>query len=175
MSSNVIIKAAQIAAKAHEGQFRKYGRIPQPYMVHPIRVAGLVATHLMATEQMVAAAFLHDVLEDTSYTEAHLQKHFDSKIVYLVRSLTNPSKQFKDKPRAERKAMDRAHLRDMPWEVRLIKLADRLDNIADMNGSIDTPKDFDTLYRSETVELYKVLAGTDVDFERRLIAAVQRV
>lgn len=173
---NIIITAAQLAAKAHEKQFRKYGN-GIPYIIHPIRVAGLVATHPMATEEMVAAAYLHDVYEDAGYTEDDLFRHGlgGGPIPYFVRCLTNPSKQFKDKPRAERKAMDREHIRAMPWEVRLIKLADRLDNIMDMNCCPDTPKDFDRLYRSETVELYKVLAGTDVDFERRLVAAVEKV
>ena len=172
----VIIEAAQLAAKAHEGQYRKYSTgIRVPYIIHPIRVAGLVAICPQANESMVAAAYLHDVLEDTQCTPDALRKQFDEFVVCMVECLTNPSKQFKDKPRAERKAMDRAHLKEMPWSVKLIKLADRLDNIMDMNACSATPKDFDTLYRAETVELYKVLAGTDIDLERRLVAAVERV
>ena len=171
---NIIIIAAQVAAKAHEKQFRKY-HAGVPYIIHPIRVAGLVATHPMATEDMVVEAVLHDTLEDTDITEKELIKYFNNNVVYFVRCLTNPSKQFKDRPRAERKAMDREHIRSMPWEVRLIKLIDRLDNIMDMNCCPDAPEDFDQLYRAETVELYKVLVGTDVDFEGQLIAAVEKV
>lgn len=174
--NNVIIEAAQFAAKAHEGQYRKYSTgVPVPYIFHPIRVAGIVATHPQADERMVAAAYLHDVLEDTQCTSDALKEQFDEFVTCMVECLTNPSKQFKDRPRAERKAMDRAHLKEMPWSVKFIKLADRLDNIMDMNECVLTPKDFDALYRSETVELYKVLAGTDVDLERRLVAAVERV
>ena len=169
---NIIITAAQVAAKAHENQFRKY-KIGMPYIIHPIRVAGLIAIHPMSTEDMVAAAYLH--YEDAGYTEDDLFQFGGGPVPYFVRCLTNPSKQFKDSPRAERKAMDRAHLKEMPWEVKLIKLADRLDNILDMNGCPDVPKDFDQLYRAETVELYKVLAGTDVGLERRLVAAVEKV
>ena len=176
MNKNVIMLAYRVASEAHRGQYRKYNGGQQPYILHPYRVAGLVASHPMSTENMVAAAALHDTFEDSGYDEETLfEAGLYNPIPEYVRMLTNPSKQAKDKSRAERKAMDRDHLKSMPWEVKLIKLADRLDNILDMNGCPDAPKEFDILYRAETVLLYRVLAGTDVDLERRLVAAVERV
>ena len=146
MSENVIILAYRVASEAHSGQYRKYSGGLQPAIVHPYRVAGLVASHRRSTENMVAAAVLHDTYEDSGYNEETLfMASLYNPIPEYVRMLTNPSKQFKEKSRAEKKAMDRDHLKDMPWEVKLIKLADRLDNIMDMNACHDVPKEFDNL------------------------------
>src|SRR4051812_3189550 len=120
-----IIKAARLAEEWHRGQVRKFtGR---PYIEHPGRVAARITRHAGATESRVAAAWLHDVMEDCGITYKRLEAEFSVRTAVLVRELTNPSKEFPDLPRAKRKEMDRLHIASCGSGVRLIKLADRAD------------------------------------------------
>ncbi len=131
---NLIIRAIRFAAEAHGDQKRKFtGR---PYCEHTERVAMRVARHENSTENMVCAAALHDVPEDTKVTLHDLAWDFPGEVVDMVKSLTNPSKQYPNLTRAEKKGMDRDHLRTCSTAVRLIKMADRVDNLNDawMNG-----------------------------------------
>ena len=122
---------------------------------------------------MVAAAWLHDVLEDTNLTEQDLiAKGFNGEVVYFVKELTNASKQdpkMKGRPRAERKAADRMKIAKAPWGARLIKLADRIDNLTD---SFNAPEDFRELYKNESRLLLEALKGTDDELEARLTKLV---
>ena len=78
----MIRRAARVADRIHAKQRRKGNG--QPYILHPIRVAGRVATLEVATDEMVAAAFLHDVIEDTEATEAELAVLFGPTITAIV-------------------------------------------------------------------------------------------
>ena len=77
-----IIKAYEIALRLHEGQFRKSG---EPYIIHPIAVAKILAGFGMDNETVIAG-LLHDVVEDTDYTREQLVKDFDEKIINLTLS-----------------------------------------------------------------------------------------
>lgn len=167
---NIIIEAARLANEAHKGQVRKWGN-NEPYITHPLRVMNMVLLCPFATETMIAASVLHDVLEDTKLTEADLVANgFDNEVVWFVLQLTNASKLdplLTCKPRAERKAADRAKLANVSWEAKLIKLADRIDNLSDMNHSA-TPADFAVMYKNESKQLLEVLKGTDAELEAQL-------
>ena len=165
---NRLILAMRLANEAHRGQYRKWGHSDVPYIVHPVRVMSMVAVLPAATEDMVIAAVLHDVLEDSKVVaEDDLRVVFGEEVLALVRALTNPSKG-SQMSRAERKAKDREHIAGATWEARLIKLADRIDNVAEMRGDPATPADFAELYEGETRMLLEALKGTDADFEGRL-------
>jgi len=171
MKKDLILEAARLAATAHNGQKRKWAHADESYVLHPMRVAGLVALHPLATPEMVAAAWLHDVLEDTKFTEQDLLDKFGGGVVYFVKALTNPSKGLK-LARVERKKMDREHLRTGPWGARLIKLADRIDNLRDMLGA---PEDFAAMYREESKLLLEALKGTDEGLEAELAAIIGKL
>jgi guanosine-3',5'-bis(diphosphate) 3'-pyrophosphohydrolase len=126
---NLILKAAAFARQAHAEQRRKYN--DRPYIQHPARVAGRVAARSQATEVMVAAAFLHDVVEDTPHTLDEILTEFGPDVARLVAELTNPSKGLKS-PRRERKQIDRDHLAVVSVEAKIIKLLDRIDNLQEM-------------------------------------------
>ncbi|NPA51234.1 MAG: RelA/SpoT family protein, partial [Epsilonproteobacteria bacterium] len=79
-----IQKALDFAIKAHSGQFRKSG---EPYVIHPIVVAAIVAV-ISGDEEMVIAALLHDVVEDTSYEIEDIQREFGDNVKELVEGLT---------------------------------------------------------------------------------------
>ena len=85
----LINKAKMLAGKAHEGQFRKYSGMP--YIVHPIEVATIVQT-VNHTDEMVAAALLHDVVEDTDYSFEDIAKEVSPEVSKMVEGLTDVSK-----------------------------------------------------------------------------------
>jgi (p)ppGpp synthase/HD superfamily hydrolase len=154
---NKILVAKEFARKAHVGQFRKY--TGEPYIVHPFRVAAKVLSLPEATEDMVAAAYLHDVIEDCGVTAQQLADSFGPRVADYVVGLTSFSKQCQSKAnRAERKKMDLDYLRRQPNEVHIIKMCDRIDNLRDMRQTCDS-KDFLEKYLRESKDLYQVLAS----------------
>lgn len=150
---SMILDAARLARKAHEGQLRKY--TARPYIEHPARVAGRAAVHPLATEVLVAAAFLHDTIEDTKITFGIIHDQIDPAVAVVVQALTNPSKG-SQAPRAERKKMDREHLVNASPGVKIIKMLDRVDNLQDMDNA---PPDFKKLYGDESLALIQEAIG----------------
>lgn len=123
---SVVAKARLFATAAHEavGQVRKY--TGDPYIVHPEQVAEYVASVGGSAEQ-IAAAWLHDVLEDTKVTEATLRNEFGDEVTDLVVWLTNVSTP-SDGNRKARKQKDLENLAKAPAEAQTIKLADLISN-----------------------------------------------
>lgn len=122
--SNLEKRARLWAIRWHGEQVRKY--TGEPYWRHPEAVATLVKT-VPHTPEMIAAAYLHDVLEDTPCTEAQLREEFGDEVTDLVKWLTDVSKP-SDGNREARKLIDRAHTKAAPASAKTIKLADLLDN-----------------------------------------------
>jgi (p)ppGpp synthase/HD superfamily hydrolase len=123
-----VVRKAQVyamAAHAAVGQRRKYTN--EPYIVHPAEVAKIVAGVPGSTPDMVAAAWLHDVVEDTGCTFNDIHMGFGIDIATLVQWLTDVSKP-EDGPRWYRKKMDREHTAAAPAEAQTIKLADLISN-----------------------------------------------
>lgn len=126
--STLVMRAQAFAAGAHAAvkQVRKYTNLP--YITHPEAVAKLVAT-VPHTEEMIAAALLHDVVEDTGVEIETIHHGFGGKVAVLVWELTDISKP-SDGNRAIRKAIDRAHSANASPQGQTIKLADIIDNSA---------------------------------------------
>lgn len=166
----MIIRAADFARMAHDGQKRKYSG--EPYVRHPARVASRIALLSGATEVHVAAAFLHDVLEDCKHVKTNgLLNEFGPEVTGLVVELTNPSKDFPTLARAERKKMDRAHVAKASIWAKKIKLLDRTDNLpVDMAVS---DREFAKKYTGESRLLLGVLKGTDKELEQELLRAIE--
>jgi len=122
--SNLEKRARLWAIHWHGDQVRKY--TGEPYWRHPEAVAALVKT-VHHTPEMIAAAFMHDVIEDTDCTEEHMRSTFGDAVTDLVMWLTDVSKPT-DGNREARKRVDRAHTDAAPREAKTIKLADLIDN-----------------------------------------------
>jgi (p)ppGpp synthase/HD superfamily hydrolase len=168
---NLILRAAQFAREAHGTQTRKYNG--RPYVEHPARVASRVALYPEATEAMVAAAFLHDVLEDTQTIFYDLVKEFGSEVAALVQELTNTSKIDQPVlPRDERKRMDRERLVKVSREAKIIKLIDRIDNLRDMFGA---SVKFVRLYAEESLSLATVIGDADAALKMELLDTATEV
>ncbi len=112
------------AAHAAVGQLRKYTF--EPYIVHPAEVAAIVSTRPHDPE-MIAAAWLHDVVEDTGVNLETIHQEFGETVATYVDWLTNPSKK-EDGNRAKRKQIDREFISRAPSEVKTVKLADLISN-----------------------------------------------
>jgi GTP pyrophosphokinase len=134
VSSNDMLRlrdAFEFARIAHSPQKRKSG---EPYIIHPVNVARIVAEELELGPDPVIAAFLHDVVEDTSYTIEDIKERFGDEVAFLVGVVT---KEKKDKY-VQSKQVDnfRQILASMQYDVRalLIKLADRLHNMRTLSS-----------------------------------------
>jgi len=170
---SLIIEAAQFAAFAHGNQNRKYGHSDRPYITHPARVAAKVCLVAGATEEMVAAAWLHDVIEDCGVTPLALSD-FPHLTVMLVKDLTNPSKQHPELSRVERKKMDREHIANCCWQTKVIKLCDRIDNVTESLDDPETPVDFIQTYLIESQLLLEALRCTCEPLERELAQLLEK-
>jgi RelA/SpoT family (p)ppGpp synthetase len=125
--SALICHAFQFAYQLHKGQYRKSG---EPYIGHPIAVASLLRD-LGGSPAMIAAGFLHDVVEDTCITIEEIEQHFGPEVRQLVEGVTKLSKlDFKSKTEGQAENFRRMFLA-MAQDIRVIvvKLADRLHNM----------------------------------------------
>jgi len=155
MHDNILIRAALVANKWHEGQKRKV--TGEPYIIHPGRVAAAAMLDGEGEEE-IAAHWCHDLGEDPADIPAALadvRNYLGAYVLQLVNEVTNPSKG-STAPRAERKAMDRAHLATISPPGMRLKARDRIDNLGDM---IRNPMDagFMRLYAKESLQLHDVL------------------
>lgn len=127
LEQDLICKAFNFAYALHEGQYRKSG---EPYIAHPVEVAGLLRD-LGGDTAMIAAGFLHDVVEDTHITSEDIEREFNPEIRQLVEGVTKLSK-FNFSSKTERQAENfRRMFMAMAKDIRVIvvKLTDRLHNM----------------------------------------------
>lgn len=118
----MIQEAAKFATRAHEGMLRKGGKMP--YIYHPMEVA-LLVSRMTKDEEVIAAAYLHDVLEDTAVTAQELLLEFGERVLKLVQAETED----KSLTWKERKGNTIRHLGCASHEVKLLTLADKLSNM----------------------------------------------
>lgn len=163
--SDVVAKAAEYARVAHEeiDQRRKYTN--EPYIVHPQAVVASV-TDDPAT---IAAAWLHDVVEDTPVTLEQLTEEFGADIAGLVSDLTNAST-LEDGNRRQRKAIDRQHTAQADPRAKTVKLADMIDNLSDI---ATTDPGFARVYLGEKELQLQVLTEGHPELFQRVKIIIQ--
>lgn len=150
----LIRKAFDVAVDAHQEQRRKSG---EAYIFHPIAVAKIVASEIGLGATGIAAALLHDVVEDTDITVADIERMFNPKIAQLVEGLTKIAQVQKDMNVSMQAENFRKMLLTLNDDVRviLIKLADRLHNMQTMESMAEYKQ---TKIASETLYIYAPLA-----------------
>jgi len=149
----IIVRAAETATRAHAGQLRKSG---EPYITHPIAVAGIVAD-LGLDALTVAAALLHDAVEDTGVTTELIEQEFGPAVALIVEGVTKLDRLQFDSKEAQQAATVRKMLVAMAndWRVLIIKLADRLHNMRTLSAM---PEWKQRRTAQETLDIYAPLA-----------------
>jgi GTP pyrophosphokinase len=150
----IVRRAFDVAVDAHKDQRRKSG---EAYIFHPIAVAKIVASEIGLGATSIAAALMHDVVEDTKITVRDIEKMFNPKIAQLVEGLTKIA-QVKTEQSASMQAENfRKMLLTLNEDVRviLIKIADRLHNMQTMESMVDYKQ---AKIASETLYIYAPLA-----------------
>ncbi len=153
------------AAHAGAGQVRKYTN--EPYIVHPAEVVSIVKT-VPHEPEMLAAAWLHDVVEDTDVTLELIWDEFGAIVTSYVHWLTNPSTKA-DGNRAARKAKDRDFMSRAPAAVKTIKLADLISNCSSILQHDET---FARVYLEEKRLMLEVLREGDQELWNRAASIV---
>lgn len=149
----LIKHAFVIARDAHEGQFRSSG---EPYITHPVAVAGIIA-QMRLDHEAVIAALLHDVIEDTAYTEEQLAIEFGQNVAEIVEGVSKLDKlKFRTRQEAQAESF-RKMILAMTKDIRvvLIKLADRTHNMRTL-GALRPDKR--RRIAKETLEIYSPIA-----------------
>jgi (p)ppGpp synthase/HD superfamily hydrolase len=154
--SDLEIRARDFATAAHArvGQVRKYTGLP--YITHPAAVVEIVRG-VPHSDAMLAAGWLHDVVEDTGTPAADVLAAFGAEVADLVGWLTDVSKPG-DGNRAVRKAIDRAHSAQAPAAAKTVKLADLIDNARSI---LQYDRGFARVYLAEKRALLEVLGEGD--------------
>ena len=151
--AKVIKKAFNISLKAHEGMRRKSG---EPYIIHPIQVAQIVVEEIKLGTTSIVSALLHDVVEDTDWEVADVEREFGPKVAKIIDGLTKIKGVF-EFGTTDQAENFRKMLLTLSDDVRviLIKLADRLHNMRTMESM---PRHKQLRTASETMYLYAPLA-----------------
>lgn len=150
----LIRKAFDVAVDAHKDQRRKSG---EAYIFHPIAVAKIVAAEIGLGATSIAAALMHDVVEDTDITVEDIERMFNPKIAKIVEGLTKIAKVKTDQDISLQAENFRKMLLTLNEDVRviLIKIADRLHNMQTMGSMADYKQ---AKIASETLYIYAPLA-----------------
>lgn len=162
-----LYSACGFATAAHHSQRRKYTL--EPYAAHSLAVMEIVGQYFPTDFEVLQAAVLHDVIEDTPITMNYLAGVFGSRVAKLVEEVTDISKPT-DGNRAERKAIDRAHLALSSPEGASIKLADLIDNTSSI---VKYDPGFAKIYLPEKAALLEVLKHGNTELWKRAAMTLQ--
>ena len=153
-NNQLVCRAFEFAYQLHKGQMRASG---EPYIAHPVAVANILRS-LGGDSAMIAAGFLHDVVEDTDVSADEIEAHFGAEVRQMVEGVTKLSK-FEFNSKTERQAENfRRMFLAMAQDIRVIvvKLADRLHNMRTLQHM---PREKQVQKARETIEIFAPLAN----------------
>lgn len=142
----IVLRAARFASIKHVSQKRK-GVAAEPYLNHLIEVAELISLALPEVDaNLIAAAFLHDTIEDTETSKQELVEAFGDDITGLVGEVTDD----KSLPKADRKRLQIEHAPGLTARAQIIKIADKISNLRAI--LLTPPPDWDVARKQEYLE-----------------------
>ena len=154
--SALILGATKFAALKHRDQRRK-DHAASPYIIHPVTVANELTQAGVTDPEIIAAALLHDTLEDTETVPDELTKAFGKRVCSMVQELTDD----KYLPKQERKRLQVEHAPELSTGAALVKICDKISNVTDVTHS--PPPDWSNERRIEYLDwAASVVAGCKV-------------
>jgi GTP diphosphokinase / guanosine-3',5'-bis(diphosphate) 3'-diphosphatase len=161
----LLLKALSFAAHKHRDQRRKDAEA-SPYINHPIALADVLVNEGGVTDvEVLAAALLHDTVEDTATTPEELERAFGARVAQIVAEVTDD----KALPKAERKRLQVEHAASISSEAKLVKLADKICNLRDV--AVHPPAQWSLERRREYFEWAKSVVDRLRGIHPRLEAA----
>jgi guanosine-3',5'-bis(diphosphate) 3'-pyrophosphohydrolase len=161
----LLLKALSFAAHKHRDQRRKDAEA-SPYINHPIALADVLVNEGGVTDaEVLAAALLHDTVEDTATTPEELERTFGPRVAGIVAEVTDD----KALPKAERKRLQVEHAASISPEAKLVKLADKICNLRDV--ALHPPAQWSLERRREYFEWAKSVVDRLRGIHPRLEAA----
>jgi guanosine-3',5'-bis(diphosphate) 3'-pyrophosphohydrolase len=142
---SILLKAIHFAADKHRDQRRKDVNA-SPYINHPIHVAQILSEVGVDDPEILAAAVLHDTVEDTETSLAELVREFGDRVARIVSEVTDD----KSLSKADRKRLQIEHALELSEEGALVKIADKISNVADVSNN--PPSDWDQSRRIEYLD-----------------------
>ena len=161
MDNTKFLDAILLAVKYHADQTRKSSS--EPYVMHPLRVAKKVSQYTDNLD-IICSAVLHDTLEDTKITEQEIENSTNSRVLSIVKELTNDTADTVYITRGKAKYLS-SKLSTMSDEALLVKLCDRYDNTRDLNRLDDN---FASKYKIETTTILNNLLDEESGYYREL-------
>jgi (p)ppGpp synthase/HD superfamily hydrolase len=171
---NIVENADKIAEKAHKGQLRKWSN-NVPYIVHPIGVTEKVKTLDGVDDIDLAAAKLHDVLEDCGeHWAAVIEEECGKEVLDLVKELTFPTEgaEWANRSRAEKNVIRFAQMERMTQRAKRIKMVDRWYNLNDMKNA---PYKLIKKTTEESWKLLEICGGADKAMAKELEEAIKNL
>ncbi len=163
MNAGLLLEALEFASLKHRDQRRK-DREQSPYINHPIAVARMLSVHAIANADVIAAAILHDTIEDTATTRDELVARFGASIAAIVVEVTDD----KSLTNAQRKQLQVEHAPSLSNAAKLVKLADKICNVRDLIESppYDWSEDRRREYLAWCTRVVAGLRGASAELER---------
>ncbi|KAI5626297.1 guanosine-3',5'-bis(diphosphate) 3'-pyrophosphohydrolase MESH1 [Silurus asotus] len=163
---SLLLETVNFSAEKHRSQRRK-DPDATPYINHPIGVARILSHEAGITDiEVLQAALLHDTVEDTDTTLEELEAVFGGKVARIVQEVTDD----KTLPKQERKMMQVVHAPHCSHQAKLVKLADKLYNLRDLNRCTPAGWTFERVqeYFMWAAQVVKGLRGTNAALEEKL-------
>jgi len=163
---------ALLAARAHAGQLRRGGDVP--YINHPLAVAAMAAAHT-EDEDVLCAALLHDVVEETDVTPDQVRATSGERVAGFVDELTDPG-EWDDLPTPDRKMLQAQKVSTASAGARLVKIADQWANVSDL-ATMDTGKSAASLraYRTTARAVVEACRSAAPDMAQTFDVAAARL
>lgn len=173
--SKMVSRAENVAKEKHKKQFRKFDN--NPYFYHPKRVAEIISKYKKSKylPHLISAAYLHDILEDTDLSTKHLKSLFGDLVTSIVKELTSDQKKINQF--GKQKYLADKMINMSSWAL-VIKLADRLDNLSDLNkASNDFKKKYikETFYILKELENKRVLTNTQKKIIKEIYNSLYKI
>jgi len=169
--SALILRATKFASLKHRNQRRK-DHAASPYIIHPVTVANELTQAGITDSEIIAAALLHDTLEDTETTAEELTEAFGERVCSMVQELTDD----KDLDKQERKRLQIEHAPELSAGAALVKICDKIANVTDVTHS--PPSGWSSERRTQYLDWAEsVVAGCKIDndqLKQRFVDVLKR-